>query len=364
MHRASSRNRMEILDNPQELKKLDSGNVIGSIESLPKQIEAAWNESKNIKLPDSFKDIKNIVVSGMGGSALGPHIIRSLFRPKIPFQIVNDYQLPSFVSQDTLVILSSYSGNTEETVTTGEEAARKTKKIIAISSGGKLIDLAKRENFPFYQFTTTYNPSNQPRMGLGYSIIGLLGILNSAGIVRLEDSKVQKIASLVGEESDRLNISNETENNPAKSIASSLSGFIPILVASGFLTGNVHVFANQINENAKCFSAYFLLPELNHHLIEGFTKPDKAKDILKFLFLDSDLYHPRIKRRSEVTKQILEKQKYEFISHKFASSDEISQVFEALSFSSWTSFYLAASYEIGPSPIPWVDFLKSELAKD
>ena len=354
---------MSGLDDTETIKKLDSGNMISSLEVLVSQLKAAWGESKKVQTPSEYKDVQNIVVSGMGGSTLGPHFIRAVFDISLPVQIVNDYVLPSFVNKKTLVVVSSYSGTTEETVSSYEDARKKEAKIIGIASGGTLIEKLKKDGLPFYQFDTKHNPSGQPRMGLGYSIGGILGLLTRLGFVEFSDEQMAGVLDYLGKVGKSFGLEAAQNENQAKKTASALVGKIPIICTGPFLAGNAHTFANQINENAKTFAAYFLLSEMNHHLLEGITKPANLKEKIKFVFLETNLYPEKIKVRIKITKEVLSKAGIGFVSYKLRAEDKVKTAFEALTLSSWVSFYLAVAYEIDPSPIPNVDYFKEQLKK-
>src|SRR3989338_8168150 len=164
-----------ILDNLKKIKKLDSQNMLGSLELLGEQVKQITS-GKKIALPKSYRGIRNVVVLGMGGSTLGSHVIKSLYADtlKIPVEILNGYALPAFVNTKTLVIVSSYSGTTEEPLAAGKQALAKKAHVVTISSGGTLASWAKKNKLPALLFTTENNPCGSPRMGLGYSIVGQL----------------------------------------------------------------------------------------------------------------------------------------------------------------------------------------------
>ena len=136
-------------------------------------MEEVLAEAKKVKIPVSYKKVSNLVVLGMGGSTLGAHLIKSVFLDdlKIPVEIVNGYAVPGFVSKNSLVIASSYSGSTEEVVSAIADAKKKQAKIVVIASGGKLADFAKQSRLPSLIFSTNNNPCGSPRMGLGYSVL-------------------------------------------------------------------------------------------------------------------------------------------------------------------------------------------------
>ena len=171
-----------MLDNISQIKKLDTQNMLGSLQSLGKQAEQVWQQAKGLKIPIDYKKVNRVVVCGMGGSAIGADVVRSVFASelKIPVQIVNDYSPPAFVDNKTLVIASSYSGNTEEVGNALKLAKVRKAKLIIISAGGNLQTFAKKNKIPAFIFTTENNPCNSPRMGLGYSIIGQLALFSKS----------------------------------------------------------------------------------------------------------------------------------------------------------------------------------------
>lgn len=340
--------------NTQKIKKLDKSNLLGSIELLGKQCAEAWRDVKKIKIPASYRGVENIVISGMGGSALGGHLIQSLFakKLKVPIEIVRGYTLPSYVGPKTLLILSSYSGNTEETLTAAAEGKKRKAKIVGLAAGGKLAKFLQKNNYPAYIFKTTYNPSNQPRMGLGYSIFGQIGLLAKCGLLKIDGKEIDHALGI-----------SYRKNSQAENFAKKLQNKIPLFVASEFLLGNAHVFANQINENAKCFATYFELPELNHHLMEGLKNPAANRKNIVFLLINSDLYLPRNQKRYKILKEVLRRNKIDFIEYRPEAKTKLQQSMETLLFSSYFSFYLAMEYNLNPSPVPWVDFFKKELER-
>jgi len=346
---------------PQQIKKLDKANLLASIGLLAKQCEQTWQEIKKIKVPENYRRVQNIIVSGMGGSALGAHIVKTLYAEtlRLPMEIIRDYSLPDYAGPKTLLILSSYSGNTEETLAAAEEGKKKKAKIIGITTGGELGKFLKKNKFPAYIFEPKHNPSGQPRMGLGYSILGQMGILRQCGLIKVDNQEIK----MAVKDSRIMNyeLGVENKNSVAKKMTQSLKNKIPILVASEFLAGNAHVFTNQINENAKCFAAYFDLPELNHHLMEGLQNPKTGRKLLNFILFNSRLYHPRNQKRYEILKEILKKNKIDFIEYQPKYKTKITQVFEILLLGSYVSFYLAMLYNLDPAPVPWVNFFKKRL---
>lgn len=357
---------MHNLDDVDAIKKIDAVNVLGSIEQLGSQSRQAWDEVHAIPFPDSYKNATNIVFSGMGGSALGAYVNKSLFWDtlSVPFEIVNDYHLPPYTDERTLVILSTYSGTTEETLHCAAEAVAKKARVTALTTGSRLGEFIAKNNLPSYIFVPSYNPSNQPRLGSGYSVVGLLSLLDALGYVSVNQSDIDEIESLLTIGNERFGVIAKEINNPAKQLAKAWNQKIPIIVAARHLTHVGRVLRNQIHESAKCFSAYHDIPELNHHLMEGLTNPKTNKDMLRFLFLDSGLYDGKIQKRMMITKDIVIKQGIIVDSYKPNAKSRIAQAMECIQFGAYVNYYMAMLSDLDPSKIPWVDYFKSELAKN
>lgn len=357
---------MADLNNVDQIAQLDAANIRDSIIQLANQCRQAWTEMQKLKIAkDYFAGCDRVVLCGMGASALGIDIVKSLYLDTLPtpIEIVRDYHIPAYVNNKTLVIISSYSGSTEEPLSCLAEAKNRGAKLFGIASGGKLAEIFQSANLPAYIFDPQYNPSNQPRMGLGYSIFAQFGLMARLGLIKLSQETVDGVFAVIDAKNQSLKIDIPQNSNPAKMIAGSLVGKIPVVVAAEHLSGNAHALANQIHENAKTLAAYFLLPEANHHFLEGLTHPQNADQTVAFVFLESNLYAAPLKKRLEITKKLVEKRGIAQLSFWAGSDDKVVQAFETLTFASWLSFYLAMANNIDPGPIPNVDFFKQEMAK-
>ena len=349
--------------NEKNIQKLDSENVLGSIDLVPKQAAQAWKESRKVKVPKSYKYVSRVVVAGMGGSAIGPHLVRSVLYDKfyVPVQIINGYNLPAYVDEDTLVLLSSYSGTTEEVLSCAREAKAKRAKVMVISAGGTLADLAKKYRWPAYIFVAKYNPCNQPRVATGYSIFGTMGLLSRAGVVRIGDSEANLMIKKLVKYARRFRFKNPSSKNDAKKLSQKLKNQMIFLVGSEFLEGNIHVMANQINETSKQFAAWFLLPEINHHLLEGLSFPNRPKKDVTFFFFESKKYHPQVQKRYPLTRQIIRKNKINTLVYNLNETTKLGQAAEVLMLGAYISFYMGMINGQDPAFIPWVKYLKSKM---
>jgi len=364
LKKLNQNNNMTILDNYKNYEKYDSANAFGSIDAMWEQIEQAWGETKKIRIPKTYKQVNNIVLVGMGGSALGGHVVKSVFEKdlKVPFEIINNYQVPGFVNNKSLVILSSYSGTTEEVLEAYKVAKRKKAKLFIIATGGRLAAAAKRDKIPAYIFEPTANYSGQPRIGVGYAIFGLIGILKNIGLLKVNEKEVGSLVNLASGLAETWGAETPQLKNLVKELALTLNGTEPMFVASEHLVGSAHIAANQMNETAKTFSTYFQIPEINHHLMEGLQFP-KATDDLAFLFLPSELYHKRIQKRYEFTENVVAKNCVSTVMFELIGQTKLEQMVEVLMLGSYLSAYMAILRKVDPKNIPWVDYFKKKMSK-
>ncbi len=356
---------MRHLDDQKKIASLDNTRVYDSVVSFGDQFEQAWKESASLSLSDSYRNVKNIILCGMGGSALGAHVLKALYEEKlsVPFSIVNGYKLPNETNDNTLVILSSYSGETEEILACAEEAMQRQAKIVGIATGGRLAALLREHGYPAYVFEPKHNPSNQPRMGSGYSLGFYVRLFQTLGFLAIEEDEMNRAAAFMKGLSETYGAHIPEASNTAKKIAQDLKDKQVVIAASEFLRGNAHVLANQINENAKQFACFFEIPELNHHLMEGLRFPKANQKNLTFLFLESSLYEHKIQARYPITKEVLEQNGVAHTAWNPKSKGKFLQTFETLVFGSFVSFYLAMLNDIDPSEIPFVKYFKEELQK-
>ncbi len=353
---------MHILDNLKQIKKLDPANVLASIQLLPEQIEDGWQQAQQLKVPIRFKP-QQIIINGMGGSGLPAHFVRAVFSDKIkvPLTTLNSYELPGWIDDKTLYIIQSYSGNTEEPLSTIGAAQKKRAKITAITTDGKLGKLIQNKKMNGVIFNPQYNLCGQARIGLGYAVSVLLAVLSKYRLIKLNFKQFKKIIAHLANEQTELDVKNTEKSNPAKLAAQHLNGTIPYIVAADFLAANAHIFANQINESAKSLADYFIISEMNHHLIEGLSFPKNELGKITFFFFESALYHPRNIQRIKITKHILQKKKINYLSYRLQGGDKLSQAFEAIAVSSYISYYMAVLNKVNPAETPWVNYLKAKL---
>ncbi len=356
---------MANLDTIEELKKLDPSGVLGSTGKFADQCRQAWAEASVIQFPNTYKEVQNIVVCGMGGSRFTPRTVKELFKDaiRLPYEIIEDYVLPAYVGPSTLVVLSSYSGTTEEVIACGKEAIAKGAKLTGVAMGGAVGEILRAQGVPAYIFNPIHNPCGQPRIGGGYMLMGHLGLLSALGAITVNPSEIESAIAFVEELSKTYTAQVVTDKNEAKKFAMILKDTHPFLITAEFLKGFGNAFANQINETAKMISDYRYISELNHHLIEGLKRPDTLHENGLFVFFESDLYSKPIQKRFGITKTVVAKQNVKTHSVTLQGKSKLAQTLGAYALSGFTTFYMAMLYDTDPIAIPWVDFFKAELAK-
>ena len=345
---------MTILDNSKIIKQYNKFKIAES-----------WLDVLSLKVPKNYHKFQNVVISGMGGSNLASEMIRSIYGKKIktPLILVRNYHLPQFVNNQSLVIISSYSGNTEEPLNCLQEAIKKKAKIFCLAGGGRLLSLAKKHKLPHYQLNQKLNPAGQPRYGLGLQLGALLAFFKKIKLINLNSTEIGPILEYLSVLNKSFLPETVSAKNLAKNIALELSDHLPILVAAEFLSANTHILANQINESAKNLAEHYTIPELNHHLLEGLKFPQIITNKTKFLFFNSDLYSDKVNRRFTVTEKILKKQKIKFIDYTICGTNTLLVALEILLLGSWASYYLTILNKQNPVALPYVDLFKKELAK-
>lgn len=348
-----------VIESVERIRAADPGNMLDRIKDLPKQVRDAWTIARAAQLPPAHGDVRNITVSGMGGSAIGGDLAAALLADelKVPMSVHRDYGLPAYVGRDSLVIASSYSGNTEESLSSFEEAQRRGARVLVLTTGGKIAELAKAAKYP----VITFAYSAQPRAALGYSLGLVLGSLSRLGFVRDLSADIDAALADLAKLEERVHEGART--NDAKKLAIELYGRIIFAYGGGVLGVMARRVKGQWNENAKNWGAFDVLPELNHNAVVGFPHPDIAREALTVLLLRSDRDNPRHKLRFDVTRELLDRASIPHKTLQFSGSSMLSEVLQLTLFTDYVSFYVALLNGADPTPVKSIDYLKDRLAK-
>lgn len=320
------------------------------VENFSRQLAEA-KQIADKAIIEKTEGIQNIVVTGMGGSGIGGTIITELCGKNcpVPVTVSKDYFLPGFVSNKTLVIVSSYSGNTEETLSSMNEAIRLKAKVVCVTSGGKILELAKQHGFEFIEI-----PGGQPpRSCLGYSLVQLIKVFVAKGFAD---------ASIFNDLEKSIQLLDTEEKNiqeASKKIAQKLYQKFPIIYTLGSCEGIVVRFQQQINENSKMLCGHNTFPEMNHNELVGWV--DENKDLVVVTFRTSFDYERSVKRY-EVCKPIFEKLSSGVVDIYAKGESKLEQFMYLVHIGDWISCDLADLKGIDPVEVKVIDRLKSELA--
>jgi glucose/mannose-6-phosphate isomerase len=337
------------------IKQLDPLDALASTEKLLDQLRTAWDQANALDIP-KFENINKIVFCGMGASIYGALVTRALLSREFtyPVEMVTDYHLPEWVDEQTLVVLTSYSGTTEEVMSCAEEALAEKTKMLVLTKGGPLADFAKNNSIPAYIFDGVLNPAGTPRLGLGYTIFGLMGLLNKTGVIDIQEHELTFSLTRFAEKYEDM-------KNQAIQDTEMYAGKIPVIIAAEHLSGNAQILRNQFNETSKSFSTFYLVPDLNHHLLEGLAFPKESN--LIFFVMGTENYSEKIQKRVALTIDVLRKNN-QFV-HEFMTDGQsvYDDFLEILIYGSFLTLYLAYRYDQNPATNPWVDYFKDKLNK-
>lgn len=349
----------DILDNINVLKQRDPN---GALEVVAKQFEQATFDARVWKPEHDNREITNIVIAGMGGSALAALMVRTLLRSKlsIPFEVVREYELPNYVDRHTLVIASSYSGNTEETLAALEQAENRGAQLGIIASGGRLIDIAAS-----YDIAHVALPSGvQPRMATIYNLRALLALLNNFGVITAELlNELETISGWLGRETTMWLPDIPTSQNYAKQLALEAIGKTPVFYGSPLTAALAYKWKISWNETAKNTAFWNEYPEFNHNEFMGWASHPVEKPFAVFDIL-SPFDRPRITQRFELSDRLLSGKRPHARTIELKGDTLMAQLLWGAILADFASTYAAILNGVNPVPVVLIEKLKQELAEN
>ncbi len=349
------------LDNVSVYRQFDKSGMLDHLHGFPEQCQKAWEKVQKFELPREYTEISNVVIVGMGGSAIGGDFVRrlALAEGKLPVWVHRDYGLPAFVDASTLVITSSYSGNTEETLSAFTKALEAQSKKLAISSGGKLKQLAEKEGIPV--FVIDYQAP--PRAAFPHSFVPLVGIFHKLGLLADKSADLQEAVDILNKLTKDFAETTPLASNPAKQLAAKLWGHVAVIYGAEMLSEVAQRWKGEFNENSKAWAFFESFPELNHNAVVGYEFPPAVKERIFVLMLRSSLLCPRNLLRYEVTAKLLAKAgiSYEFTEARGESA--LAQMMSLILLGDYASFYLSMLNEVDPSSTDAINFVKQYLAQ-
>lgn len=299
----------------------------------------------------------------MGGSALSGRIIKHLFynRINLPFEIVSGYSLPAWVNKNSLVIASSYSGNTEETLNCLNQANKKEAQIAAVTTGGKIASLINSHQINGLVYTPQHNPLGFPKTAIGYSLGSLLALLSRLSVIDITEQVLDKSLAEFKKIQFEFLLNNPLKSNQAKLLAQKIYPKVPVFIASEHLIGAAYCARNQVHEIAHRNSLFYDLPEVNHHLVEALSQPVCSLKELSYIFVLSDSYQPRVLKRYKVMEEVLTKLKINYEEYRVKTKDSLAQTLEVINLGGFLAGYLSFLADEDPGPEPWIIYFKKKL---
>ncbi|MGB2695079.1 MAG: bifunctional phosphoglucose/phosphomannose isomerase [Dehalococcoidia bacterium] len=352
---------ISVLDDRATVERLDPEALLGRIQGLPEQCDEAWRRAEAFELPGAYASAREVVVLGMGGSAIAADILRvlSLKTGRKQISVVRGYELPPFVDGETLVVACSHSGNTEETVSAFEQALSAGAQTLVVTTGGRIEALARALDVP----TFVYEFAGEPRSALGHQLMALLSLGGRIGLVEAQAAAVAETLTQLRGQRGRISFDVPLERNFAKQVASRLVDRLPVIVGAGVLTEAAHRWKTQLNENSKSWALHEELPELNHNTIVGFGLPRELVERMHVVFLYHASLHERVRLRYEITEEALAEAG---VSHERVvaqGESALAQVLTSIYFGDLTSYYLALLYGESPAPVKSLDHVKARLSE-
>jgi len=298
-------------------------------------------------------------LAGMGGSAIGADLLQAyaLSQAPIPIIVWRNYELPAFVGKDSLVILSSHSGNTEETLSAFDHALETGAKLIAVTTGGELSVRAMGAGVPLWQFEHV----GQPRAAVGYSFGLLLAAISRMGWLPDPTEEVaDAVTSMKGQQAT-LGADVPIAQNAAKRVAGQLVGRWPTIIGADFLAPVARRWRTQVSEISKAVAQFEELPEADHNLVAGVPYPEELIPRMMVIFLKASHYHARNQLRIDVTREVLMVEGFNTDLFQAQGKSRLAQQWTTLHFGDYVSYYLAMSYGVDPSPVPAIEELKRRI---
>jgi len=349
------------LDEQDRFHEVDPEGMLAEIDGLPDQLQAAWDVGQSLPLP-IVEGIRQVVIAGMGGSAIGGDLLAAYVAPRmsIPVIVWRNYDLPAFASgPGTLVITSSHSGNTEETLSAFERGREAGVSLMAITTGGELARRAEDHSIPLWRF----EHSGQPRAAVGYSFGLLLADLARQDLIPDTTDEVVDAVAAMNRQQENLRADVPVTQNPAKRLAGQMMERWPTIVGAGLLAPVARRWRTQVSELAKAVAQFEELPEADHNMVAGVVQPESLFGSTMVVFLRASLNHPRNIIRVDATNRILMVEGFGTNVIQARGDTRLAQQWTCLHFGDYTAYYLAMAYGIDPTPVAAIEGLKEILVR-
>lgn len=343
-----------------EVLNVDRSGMVQLLLDFAQQVQAGERLGQGAELPLATQP-RTIMVSGLGGSAIGGDLLRSylISECRVPISVNRHYTLPAFVGPETLMCVVSYSGNTEETLSSFTEAHSRGAPLLVVTGGGQLAEMAEQAHVPCIRVGSGL----PPRATLGYLFTPLLVILVRLGLVADQRASIAETVELLRELAAQYRPGVETFRNPPKELARHLFGRWPAIYGvQDFSDVVAYRWRTQLNENSKILASHHVFPELNHNEVVGWSGSFALLDNVWVVLLRDSQEMDRIAQRIEITKTLLQEQAAGITEVWSQGSSRLARMFSLLYMGDFTSYYLALLHGVDPSPVQMIDILKERLA--
>lgn len=346
------------LDDTDKIRKIDkSSMLLFSLEASGHYSEAARIAKK---IDVSYRKPKNIIVAGMGGSGIGGELLKDYARNQatVPIEVNRNYVLPAYANNNSLVVIVSYSGETEETLSTFLNAMKRQCMIYCISSGGSLLEFAEKLNIPNLRV-----PGGMPpRAAAPYLFVPQLVLLERIGLIHDVSNELSEATELLANISRENAPEKPIESNLAKSIATGINGTAPVVYGFDIYRGAAQRWKQQFNENAKIPAKWEFFPELNHNEIVGWENAGTLAEYLSTVFLRDKNESKEVRSRIETTKTLMPQASKQFEVWAQGKST-LAKMLSTILIGDFTSIYLAILHGVDPTPVSKIDMLKKKLSE-
>ncbi|MEJ2552115.1 MAG: bifunctional phosphoglucose/phosphomannose isomerase [Anaerolineales bacterium] len=347
------------LDDLQHIRSCDPEGLLTTIDSLPDQLQEAWELGRKLPLGD-ISGVRRIIIAGMGGSAIGGDLLAAYAAPMcaVPIQVWRNYDLPAYADgPETLVVASSFSGNTEETNSALERGVETGVQLLVVTTGGRLAERAESLGIPLWRF----DHPGPPRAVVGFSFGLLLAAISRLGLIPDPQEDLMGAVQAMQEQQSRLRAEVPVVENPAKRLAGQLVDRWPTIIAADFLAPVARRWRTQIAELAKAVAQFEVLPEGDHNMVAGVVNPEALFAETMIVFLRAAHNHPRNLARIDVTREIMMVEGFNTDVVEGHGDSPLAQQWTALHFGDYVSYYLAMAYGVDPTPVDAIEDLKARL---
>jgi glucose/mannose-6-phosphate isomerase len=345
------------LDEIDEIKKIDKSNMLSFCVEAPKHYREAAKTAEKISL--AYSKPANIIVTGMGGSAIGGELLKDWIRGKAPFPIeVNrEYSLPAYANKKSLVLIASYSGETEESLSAFLDAAKRKCMACCISSGGSLLEFAEKIGVPYLRIPS----SMPPRAALPYLFVPMLMSLEKLNLVSSVSDSLKKAVRVLEKVSGENSPEKLAKNNFSKTLALNIGETVPVVYGFGIYRGVAQRFKQQFNENSKIPSKWEFFPELNHNEIVGWEESGKLAKNFSTIFIRDKSEPAEIRSRIETTKTLMLTTQSKMFEVWSQGKSELAKMLSTICIGDFTSVYLAILRKVDPTPVKTITLLKDRM---